>query len=49
MAELFLELIANFKAMAEYSKDNISIGGVEASAAGSLEFNYIIEYKTPFQ
>jgi hypothetical protein len=37
MAEIFPELVANFKTMAEYGEDNITIGGVEASAAGSLE------------
>ena len=49
MQNVFPELIASFKTMAEYGEDTVTIGGVEASSAGNLQLTHIIEYRTPFR
>ena len=48
MANHFPELVANFKNLSEYGEEAVTIGGVEASAAGNLHLTHIIEYKTPY-
>ena len=48
MAETFPELVASFKTMQEYGESNVTIGGVEVSAA-ALKLTHIIEYHTPFR
>ena len=48
MAEIFPELVASFKLMADYGERDVSIGGVEVSAA-NLKITHIIEYRTPFR
>ena len=48
MATTFPELVSSFKTMEEYGEREVSIGGVEVSAA-ALKITHIIEYKTPFR